>query len=93
MGKHEATASQIIHPSRAVIRTVFQALVGLCAPVVYTAPGQHDPAVATGAAAGVLAVTGAVTRIMALPGVDAWLRQYVPWLAAEPPRPSEPEAS
>ena len=53
MGKHEATASQIIHPSRAVIRTVFQALVGLCAlaPVVYTAAGQHDPAVATGAAA------------------------------------------
>lgn len=98
MGKHEA-ASQINYPSRAVIRTIFQALVGLCAlaPVVYTAASQHDPAVATGAAAGVLAVTGAVTRIMALPGVDAWLRVYVPWLAAAPaeqrPAASEPEAS
>lgn len=100
MGKHEATASQVTHPSRAVIRTVFQALVGLCAlaPVVYTAASQQDPAVATGAAAGVLAITGAVTRIMALPGVDAWLRIYVPWLAATPaetqqPATSEPEAS
>lgn len=82
-------ASQIAHPSRAVTRTVFQALVGLCAlaPVVYAAASQHDPAVVTGAAAGVLAVTGAVTRIMALPGVDAWLRQYVPWLATVPPQP------
>ena len=98
MGNHEA-ASQITYPSRAVIRTTFQALLGLCAlaPVVYTAASQHDPAVATGAAAGVLAVTGAVTRIMALPGVDAWLRVYVPWLAAAPaeqrPAASEPEAS
>ena len=88
MGKHEA-ASQITYPSRAVIRTIFQALVGLCAlaPVVYTAASQHDPAVATGAAAGVLAVTGAVTR----------LRVYAPWLAAAPaeqrPAASEPEAS
>ena len=66
--------------------------------MVYTAASQHDPAVATGAAAGVLAVTGAVTRIMALPGVDAGLRTYVPWLAAAPaetqqPTASEPEAS
>ena len=97
MSKHLAT--QINHPSRAVVRTIFQALVGLCAlaPVVYTAASQHDPAVATGAAAGVLAVTAAVTRIMALPGVDAWLRAYVPWLAAAPaeqrPATSEPEAS
>ena len=96
MSKHLAT--QINHPSRAVIRTIFQALVGLCAlaPVVYAAASQHDPAVATGAAAGALAVTGAVTRIMALPGVDAWLRAYVPWLAAAPaetqlPATSEPE--
>lgn len=97
MSKHLAT--QINHPSRAVVRTIFQSLVGLCAlaPVVYTAASQHDPAVATGAAAGVLAVTAAVTRIMALPGVDAWLRAYVPWLAAAPaeqrPATSEPEAS
>lgn len=95
MSKHLAT--QINHPSRAVIRTIFQALVGLCAlaPVVYSAASQHDPAVATGAAAGILAVTGAVTRIMALPGVDAWLRTYVPWLATAPaeqhPATSEPE--
>lgn len=31
-----------------------------------------------------LVVTGAVTRVLAIPGVDTWLRQYVPWLAAAP---------
>ncbi|MFI6236632.1 hypothetical protein ACIBD9_23990 [Micromonospora sp. NPDC050784] len=29
-------------------------------------------------------VAGAITRVLALPGVDAWLRQDVPWLAAAP---------
>jgi hypothetical protein len=33
--------------------------------------------------AAVLAVAGAITRVMALPGVNAWIESYVPWLAPE----------
>lgn len=90
--KHESvsTVSQVAHPLRATIRTVFAALVALCAmaPAVYSAATQHDAASATGAAGLALAVAGAVTRVMALPGVEAFLQAYLPFLAAEP-RPTD----
>ena len=31
-----------------------------------------------------LAVTGGLTRVMALPAVEVWLATFLPWLAAEP---------
>lgn len=84
MGKH---ATQNAHPWRATARTVFQAFVMLCAiaPAIYAAATQGDPLAATGWAAAGLAIAGAVTRVMAVPGVEAWLRHYLPFLAAEPP--------
>ena len=83
MGKH---ATQSSYPWRATARTVFQAFVGFCglAPEIYAAATQGDPLAATGYAAAGLAISGAVTRVMAIPGVEAWLRRYLPWLAAEP---------
>lgn len=91
MGKH---ATQTQYPWRATARTVFQAFVGLCAmaPLIYAAWTQQDPAAATGAAGGFLAVTGGVSRVMALPVVEAWLKSYLPWLAAEPAAPAAPTA-
>jgi hypothetical protein len=57
--------------------------VAAFAPAVYTAITQGDPAAATGWAAGGLAFAGAITRVMALPAVEGFLRVYVPWLAAD----------
>lgn len=74
---------------RRTIRTVFQALIGVAstAPVVYWAVTQQSPEAATGAAAQVLVVTGAITRVMAVPQVEEWLQRFVPWLAASPRDP------
>lgn len=32
----------------------------------------------------VAAISSLITRLLAVPGVEAWLRRYVPWLAAAP---------
>lgn len=80
--------TQVRRPWRATLRTVLQALVSVCAmlPLLVGASGLDEqvPAVA-----GVLAVAAAVTRIMALPAVEAFLQQFLPWLAAAP-RPPAP---
>lgn len=79
------TPTQTRYPWRATARTVFAALVGgisLLPLVAVTAGVDAVPAVAQ-----VVAVSAAVTRVLALPGVDAWLRRFVPWLAAEPEPP------
>lgn len=78
--------TQVARPWRTVARTVFQALIALAAlsPVIYSAATNADPTTATGALGGVLVVSAGVTRVMALPGVNAWLSRFVPFLAAEP---------
>lgn len=76
-------ATQVRRPWRATVRTVFQAVVGLAAmwAVIVETIGL-DPGVEWVAAS--LAVTGAMTRVMALPAVEAWLSKFAPFLAAEP---------
>lgn len=74
--------TQSAHPWRATIRTIFAATVALLTllPVIAATAGiEAVPAVAQ-----VLVVTGAVTRVLALPGVEGWLERFVPWLAASP---------
>ncbi|SCL15025.1 hypothetical protein [Micromonospora inyonensis] len=74
--------TQTRHPWRATARTVFAAGVGaltLLPTVAVTAGVDTVPAVAQS-----VTVAAAVTRVLAVPGVDAWLRTYVPWLAAAP---------
>lgn len=76
--------TQTQHPWRATARTVVAAAVGLASLLPVIAAAGHleaSPGVAQA-----LAVAGAVTRILAIPSVDAWLRQYVPWLSAQPPK-------
>lgn len=75
--------TQTRYPWRATARTIAAALVAalVIAPQIIVEAGLSDTAYGAQA----LAVIGAVTRILAIPGVDAWLRRYVPWLAAEPP--------
>ena len=83
MGKHTAVATQTAHPWRATIRTLVAAIAGLAAIAApaYTAITGADPAKATGLAAIALAISWAVTRLLALPQVDMWLSLYIPWLA------------
>ncbi|MBM7083595.1 hypothetical protein [Micromonospora humidisoli] len=74
--------TQTRHPWRATARTVVAGAVGalsLLPVVAVTAGVDAVPAVAQA-----VVVAGAITRVLALPGVDAWLRTYVPWLATAP---------
>lgn len=89
MARHRAetpTTTQSAHPWRATARTLFALIVGVAAmaPAIYTAVTGDDPAAASGWAATALAISGAVTRVMALEAVEAFLQAYVPWLAARP---------
>lgn len=74
--------TQTVYPWRAVLRTVFQAVVSLAAilPLVVGAAGL--PLV--GGVAIALAVAGGITKVMALPEVEQFLQTFLPWLAAEP---------
>lgn len=92
MAKHIATTTQGVHPWRATTRTVFALVIALAAaaPFIYEAAVQHNPELATGAAAGALAIAGAITRIMALPVVESLLQRFLPWLAASARGGDEP---
>lgn len=80
------TSTQIKHPWRTTGRSIFQGLVAAAAvaPFVYTAATNHDAALATGLAATGLGIAAAITRIMAMPIVDAFLTRFVPFLATQP---------
>lgn len=82
-GRHSAVTSQTRHPWRATVRTAFAVVVALAAmtPALIDAAGLDETAPPV---AGVLLVAGAITRVMALPAVEAFLERFVPWLAAEP---------
>lgn len=75
-----ATPTQVTHPWQATTRTVFAVLVALVSliPVAAAAGGIDTvPAVAQ-----LIAVCGAVTRVLALPAVDDFLTRFLPFLAA-----------
>lgn len=76
--------SQVKYPWRAVIRTVFAVVVSLAAgaPLLYTAATQQSVEAATGAVGTILAVSAAITRVMATPFVNDFIRSYLPWLRA-----------
>lgn len=80
--------TQTRHPWRATVRTVFAAGVALLSLLPVIAVTAHVEAVP--AVTQVLGVTGAITRVLAIPGVDEWLRRFVPWLAAEPRKDAPP---
>lgn len=77
-----AEPTQVKHPNRATLRTVFQGLVALAAilPLILSAAGIPP----VGLAAILVGVAGAITRVMAIPAVESFLEAYVPFLAAKP---------
>jgi hypothetical protein len=74
--------TQTRHPWRATLRTLVAAGLGLLSilPEVLAGAGLDH----TAYGAQILVVSGAVTRVLAIPGVEVWVRQFVPWLAAAP---------
>ena len=67
--------TQTAHPWKATLRTIVSVVVSLAAaaPIIYTAITDQSPELATGAFATALAVSAAITRLMALPVVNALL--------------------
>ncbi|MDP9820368.1 hypothetical protein [Nocardioides massiliensis] len=86
-----STPTQVARPWRTTVRTIVQALIALAvmAPILVEATGLDPESLPW--LVGVLAVAGAVARVSALPQVEAFLRRFVPWLAADPDdhRPDE----
>jgi uncharacterized membrane protein HdeD (DUF308 family) len=77
--------TQVKQPWRATLRTAFAVLLALSsmAPLIYSAATNDNADQATGWAAGALGIAAAVTRVLALPAVEAFLQTYVPFLAAD----------
>jgi hypothetical protein len=76
--------TQVRAPWKAVLRTVVAQIPGiaLLIPPVLDAIADGDGESLGGWAVAALAVSGAITRVLALPGVEAFLRRNAPWLAA-----------
>lgn len=84
----EATATQTRRPWQAVLRTSVAAILGLLPilPIIADALDiETVPVVAS-----TLAVTAAVTRVLAVPEVERWMRRWAPALAADT-YPTTPE--
>lgn len=77
------TPTQVKRPWRATARTAFQAFVALCVmfPILVQTAGL-DPAAFPWLAIP-LGVAAAVAKVMALPQVEAFLRRFLPFLAAD----------
>lgn len=88
--KHALDTTQGRQPWRAVIRTTFAAVIGLLPVLPLIAASAHIDTVP--AVAAILTATAAVTRILAIPEMEDWLRTFVPWLAADvyPDRKDQP---
>lgn len=86
------TPTQVRRPWRSTLRTVWQAFLGLCvlAPILVEGAGLEADQLPWLAVP--LAVAAAVTRVMAIPAVEVWLRRFVPFLAAAP-APATPSNS
>jgi len=82
MADHVAESTQTAHPWRATVRTVFAFVVGLAAGwgLIVQAAGL-DAGVEW--VSGSVAIAAGITRVMALPAVDALIRQFAPWLAPD----------
>jgi hypothetical protein len=72
--------TQVRHPWRATLRTVVAGGIALLSLLPTIAAVGHVDTVE--GVTQLLAVSAGITRVLAIPAVDGWLRRYVPWLAA-----------
>lgn len=69
------------HPIRAVLRTTAAAIVGFL-PILPVIANEFGLVESLPWVASVLAVSAAITRILATEQVENWLNKYAPWLTA-----------
>ena len=81
----QPTPTQTQHPWRATVRTAVAGVVALLTVVPFIVVSGHFETVP--GVAQLLVVSAAVTRVLAIPAVNAWLTEYLPWLAAAPRQP------
>lgn len=90
-----ADPTQVRRPWRSTLRTIFQALVGLAAlaPLIAAAVEEATGYDLDGVPFIVvaLAASAAVTRVMAIPQVEAFLKRFLPFLAAAPAATNQEE--
>jgi hypothetical protein len=84
MSEPTPAPTQTQHPGRATLRTAVAGILGLLTLLPYILVGAHLDGTVLGGQALVVATT--VTRILAIPAVNAWLTEYLPALAAAPPQ-------
>lgn len=80
-----ATPTQVANPTRTTYRSLLQLLLALATALPQIVPivtGAWSPEWLVTAGVQVLLVQSVIVRIMALPGVDGWLRENLPWLSA-----------
>ena len=75
--------TQVQYPRRAMVRTAFQAAVGLASLIPYVVAEIDVPP--AGWLTQVVAVAAGITRVMALPEVSKFLEAHFSWLAAADP--------
>lgn len=75
-------SSQVTYPWRATLRTVIVAAIGLLPLLPEIAKAAHVETVPVVVAT--LTITAAIQRVLAVPGVDKWLRDNTQWLSSEP---------
>lgn len=79
------TPTQVRRPWRSTVRTVVQLVLAVATLVPLVAAGVYvDLEQAPAIVGQVLAAAAVITRVMALTAVEAFLKQWAPWLAADP---------
>lgn len=76
--------TQVRAPWKATVRTIFAVVpaIALLVNPVLTAVADGDPSTLGPWAAVALTASATITRVLALPGVEEFLRRFAPWLAA-----------
>lgn len=103
MSKHAAVSTQERNPRSASVRTGLAALIGMLVllnpilAVVIEVLRPYDATIPGWVFIwlnGTITITAVaialVTRVMAVPGVNDWLRKYAPWLSPEDKQPEPP---
>ncbi len=79
----QTAPTQTVYHWRAVVRTVVAMVLGFLPLLPEVLLGLHLDATALGVQA--VAVAGSITRVLAMPDVEVWLKTWAPWLSAQPP--------
>lgn len=86
----DVAPTQLRRPWRSTARTVFQLVIALATLLPFVAAGVYDDVDQAPVVVGqILTVAATITRVMALPRVEAFLRRWAPWLAAAPANTSK----